>query len=544
MRYITPFHYLPSETIQDLITDVSKIKLVRKRMLAEVELSDTQSIFINGKELTKFDVINIFDNLNNQSLLDIHSEIFKDKALLDFLENGKFSTNFTAPFNPRLTNEIAINLISPHYIEVSIDFLNEALAKKDIETVRNFFSVSHLMNNKDTFEFYEYLTKKLMVLVKPISELEEKIKNNYIPVANDLNELHLGTLIKFLNELPEDFNKLREDVAASLNGLGCELINHSYNAFAVSLFTKAQFLKCSDFIKDYFDSNLSTAKGNLRINSKSSTSNSGNSRGVLTGAGFLVFIVIRIILAISNSSSHADYTPVNYTTYVTTSNDSDYTVRYNSSESDTFATLASTESTYSSAYYKQANTSFDDFMRLLYNQNLMFSPRERIYKSFKKGDNVYKSLFAITAFTVSPTRKINGNVSSNKTKTVRFINKTDYECILISRNTIQSIPVDITSIYVPAKGSIDVKLKDGYHDIRPYMGNKLIKNEFYNAASASDNGVSYDFIPEYLFEIVPRKNDLLKGIGIEYEEIKNTDASVILQDNTGVLESDITGLKK
>ena len=316
MQYISPFHFLPEDIIQSNLIDSSQIKLIRKKIMAEIDLSETQSIIINDRELTKFDIINLFDSLNDAQLLISHFYIYKNKPILDFLEKGIFTQNINAFQYPILNNEMAINLISPYYKEVSIDLLNNAIAQKDVATIKNFFAITHFLNNEDTFELFEYVTKKLHVLCNCFNEMQLKMAANEKVTLDDFNNLDLNKIIVLLNSLPDDFDKLREDVAFDLNALGCDFINNSYNDLAESLFGRAISLKSSDHIQSYFKSNLATAQNNSRILSSKSSNKKSSSSNTGYPIIFIVIVILRIIFAVSKCSSSSEYTPtVNYINY-------------------------------------------------------------------------------------------------------------------------------------------------------------------------------------------------------------------------------------
>ncbi len=55
-------------------------------MLAELELNDGNSILVNGKEVSKNDIIRFFDDLQQSTDLSYHVAVYRDKVLLKFLE--------------------------------------------------------------------------------------------------------------------------------------------------------------------------------------------------------------------------------------------------------------------------------------------------------------------------------------------------------------------------------------------------------------------------------------------------------------------------
>ena len=88
MQYINPYDLL-SITILNLSDIDSKTVLREKRrLLHEIELSDTASLNYEGFELTKADCIRAVDELDDRNKREFHFFIFKNKPLNAFLTKG------------------------------------------------------------------------------------------------------------------------------------------------------------------------------------------------------------------------------------------------------------------------------------------------------------------------------------------------------------------------------------------------------------------------------------------------------------------------
>lgn len=266
MQYSSPFHHFPQESIATLADNPQQLRLIRKRLLAEIELSNTQSIWVNGRELTKFDVINLFDSLQNEKNLELHLAIFMEKDLLDFLEKGRTPSAFSFTHNPKLADEGNIRFISPYYKETAFELLSKAFVKKSAIPFSVFFSGTHLMTEQDTFDLYALLDKKLKLIHHTLKRLENKIEEGKEGItAADMENLALDKIVAILNTLPDDFAELKENIARDINSLGCDLITGGYDLFATRLFATALTLNCSDYIKGYFDTNFKIAKSNTSL---------------------------------------------------------------------------------------------------------------------------------------------------------------------------------------------------------------------------------------------------------------------------------------
>lgn len=538
MHYISPFHYLPEDILTEIAVDTNKIKLARKRLLAEIELSDTQSIFINNKELTKFDIVSLFDSLNDTQLLTIHFAIFKDKPLLNFLENATIPPIFNFSKNPKLNTEEAIQFISPYYKEVLSEIINKAIATKDTNFLNQFFNYNHLLTNEDSFEIHEQITKKLAIINTQIKLLKKRIDEQNKITKQEIEVLQIPTTITLLNCLPNDFDSLREDIANNLNNLGCSLINNSYNLFAETLYRKALRINCSDHIKSYFKGNLLNAKKRKRKFPKNYGVKGwlpymiyfSNGKLVISGGQILrvsiaSFFLLCIVIAILHPSSphHSSSNSIGDFNF-----------------DDPF------ENTHYPAYSK-ADSNFYKLMYMLHIQAIKNPKKDTTQVKFNKGDNVFESLFADAAFKIEkPVTQLTVG-EAPKTKNVKIVNNTNYECVLLISNAdIESdynlLTNNFTSYYLPQHDSIDIKLSKGFNDIRPYMGLKLVKNIGYKASDFEP--FSKDFKPAYLFEkALPPRINLLEGLGLKFEIIGDAARLIFLENSKGQLVIEVGELE-
>ncbi len=113
MQYISPLSFLPAGTSASLTA--RELKLAKNKMLAEFELTDSSSIQIGGKEMTRNDVLKMFDQLGQAGDLEYHAIVASDPVLLYFLQNQEMKPGekFSIP-DEQLTPEF-IEWISPYF---------------------------------------------------------------------------------------------------------------------------------------------------------------------------------------------------------------------------------------------------------------------------------------------------------------------------------------------------------------------------------------------------------------------------------------------
>jgi hypothetical protein len=104
MLYLSPSSLLGEAIPQPF--DKKAIQLARKKLLAELELNEGNDLQIRGRSYGKSDIINYFEDLLKENVLEYHAAISQDKVLLVFLEEAdiqpgeRFAKNqlYTDPF--------------------------------------------------------------------------------------------------------------------------------------------------------------------------------------------------------------------------------------------------------------------------------------------------------------------------------------------------------------------------------------------------------------------------------------------------------------
>lgn len=117
MHYINPFNLLniQSENLSDI--DSSTIRRAKKSLLADIELSDNDTIEHHGIELTKSDCIRIVDDLDNKDKKEFHFFIAQNPDLNSFLTKGDltFFHNYKVESIYKLND--FIDFISPYFTQ-------------------------------------------------------------------------------------------------------------------------------------------------------------------------------------------------------------------------------------------------------------------------------------------------------------------------------------------------------------------------------------------------------------------------------------------
>lgn len=104
-------------------------------MLAEYELAGTdKAVIFAGMKLHRFEAIVLFDELESQRWLHVHTRIAKDAALTDFLSYGEIPEQFdTSGFEKE---DKLIDFIAPYFMARFNVLSGEAWTKRDSRTMK------------------------------------------------------------------------------------------------------------------------------------------------------------------------------------------------------------------------------------------------------------------------------------------------------------------------------------------------------------------------------------------------------------------------
>lgn len=225
-QYLSPFHLINNTSTEEMPTDASMLRRVKKEVLMEFELQDVTTIDIGAQAFDKDGVLKFFDHLEREKHLDLHWEIYLNKALLDFLEKGSLDF-FKMPyyFEKLVKNKRLFEFSLPYFIPCYNDVLFDSARKMDIRLTR-------LLSNHSTAfppkmegmafqKAYRYFKTKSL----DVEHSSKRILNSYVLDSELMDFLH-PSLITVFNVLPSPyFDMLRDEYAMRLQDLAVNLQN-------------------------------------------------------------------------------------------------------------------------------------------------------------------------------------------------------------------------------------------------------------------------------------------------------------------------------
>jgi tetratricopeptide (TPR) repeat protein len=235
-NYINPIELLNLN--KDLTSgfDGLTIRKAKKVLLAEIELSDTETTIHNGIELTKSDCLRAIDELDNKDKKDFHLFIFQNRDLNNFLSNGdlSFFNNYKVESIYKLPE--FIDFVSPYFAQQYEKALSKNYKFNKLNNVRKLISVKPIVNEayieecfKSTYAVVKEIEKEIIELTKEIENKNSKyIENNFEDFPDLINE---KINIDSLNLLPAFFQSLRNQLAQTIRNLARDLNNDPYNEY-------------------------------------------------------------------------------------------------------------------------------------------------------------------------------------------------------------------------------------------------------------------------------------------------------------------------
>lgn len=269
MNYINPYRLL--DVNATILSDIDPKALIKekKKLLQEIELSDTETITHNGIQLTKSDCIRAIDEIDNPAKRDFHFFIFQNKDLNDFLSHGRLT--FFEYFRTESIYKLPefLDFVSPYFSFQYNRVLSKAFKTKNYQAVAKILSVKPITNA----QYFESCYKSTYAIVR---DIEDEVKSLLNVIENEESEFietdfyGLDTHIKsridihLINLLPSYFQSIRNDLANAIKRLAIHINNDPYSLYepAFKLIEIANEIETEGLTRQNITKNYYTIKGN------------------------------------------------------------------------------------------------------------------------------------------------------------------------------------------------------------------------------------------------------------------------------------------
>jgi hypothetical protein len=460
MKYVNPFLFLPDLAEDgDVLVDRRALAVQKKKLLAEIELSDRKTVEINGAELNKNDILNLFDKLANTTDLQFHQAIANDEALSHFLAEGYFDSKEQFADNELYDDPLFIHFISPYYEEVFTNAVLKSFYDEDVLTMQMLWANPMLMDGDHRENSYRRINRYLYEQKNKLLLLKEQSIADKKATSWEFERYYSIQLIALLNQLPFEFQQFVDDYALELinTGVGIQHINLK---LAVQMLESVRQLQCDEFIQEQNEERYQIMYNNLHHRVKTSSRGGYNWWHIV----WVVFILFRIIFSVSKCNERSP----NLNSFST--------IETISRHNDLVQTLSFTSSEKYTAIEVFTNK-LSDFAGDKDNFKKAYTPKEQVVT----GTNVYGDVFVKLGINKQQ-RKIDTSaygkvlMLSEMEKNPRvsawmyqqelnFENKSDYDVIAIIQTQDSAY-----SSYVKANEAAHVLIRNGINRVFFYFG--------------------------------------------------------------------------
>ena len=239
MVYINPIEILELKDKEVYEIDSSIIKKSKRRLFADIDLSDSGLYEYNGQKLTKSDCERAIDELQDKNKIEFYSHLSTNLELNKFLANG--SNNLLKILKQESIYKLPefINFISPYFSAKIDQILLKSFQNKDLELFSSALRAEYLISKDDLNKAYKTLGNEIQQRINVTDKLTKKIKKE----ESDYTDDNIDDVIKvikkrfpseLLNKLPVYFQSQINKIAASVNFLQLNIWNE-FNTTSVPL---------------------------------------------------------------------------------------------------------------------------------------------------------------------------------------------------------------------------------------------------------------------------------------------------------------------
>jgi len=239
MIFINPIEILELKDKEVNEIDSSIIKKSKRRLFADIDLSDSGFYEYNGQKLTKSDCERAIEELEDKNKLEFYSHLSTNLELNKFLANGsnELLNNLKQESIYKLPE--FVDFISPFFSSKIDQILLKSFQNKDLELFSSALRAEYLISKNDLNKAYKSLGNEIQQRIAETDKLTKEIKEE----ESDYTDDDIDTVIKvikkrfpseFLNKLPLYFQSQINKIAASINFLQLNIWNE-FNTTSVPL---------------------------------------------------------------------------------------------------------------------------------------------------------------------------------------------------------------------------------------------------------------------------------------------------------------------
>ena len=239
MVYINPIEILELKDKEVNEIDSSIIKKSKRRLFADIDLSDSGFYEYNGQKLTKSDCERAIEELEDKNKIEFYSHLATNLELNKFLANGSNELLNSLKQESIYKLPEFVDFISPFFSAKIDHILLKSFQNKNLELFSSALRAEYLISKNDLNKAYKSLGNEIQQRITATDKLTKEIKEEESNYTDDniddvINVIKKRFPSEFLNKLPIYFQSQINKIAASINFLQLNIWNE-FNTTSVPL---------------------------------------------------------------------------------------------------------------------------------------------------------------------------------------------------------------------------------------------------------------------------------------------------------------------
>jgi hypothetical protein len=272
MQYINPIEILELQNYYVADIDSSMIKKAKRKLFADIDLSDEGLFDYKGISLTKTDCEKAIDDLKNPDYVEFYLYLANsNQPLNDFLVNG--NEGFFSKISQESIYKLSefVNFISPYLAPRFDKVLLKIFAEfetniADIVKTKRLLQIQNLIQSTDINTAFKSLSVEIANRINQVEKITREINNETTDYTDDdIDEVEslVRNLfpVSFLNYLPTYFQSQINKIAEAINFLQKAIWDNLHNPYVCrQLLEHLLALNIESVSKQTFENNYEIVK--------------------------------------------------------------------------------------------------------------------------------------------------------------------------------------------------------------------------------------------------------------------------------------------
>jgi len=256
MDFINPIEVLSLDTSSEVSADIVLLKKAKRKIQAEIDLSENGYLTYHGRKLTLTDCEPFFNEVENSESYLFYKQLLDNPKLNSFLAAGGTSIFSELKRGSIYTDSSFINFISPYFSERYNQALLRAFEGNEIDQLSKIIRFKPLVSANYLDSCFKGVYLLIQSHTREVGEAAAKIKaGDYATDSSQVVALAKNTIGQFpaslLNQLPEYFQNTLNNHAQALRNLGVQHYNKSdETSTAIQLLELATSIRAEPLVLD------------------------------------------------------------------------------------------------------------------------------------------------------------------------------------------------------------------------------------------------------------------------------------------------------